>query len=97
MSQHTARQDSRARSADEDEDEDEAVRPVRPVARGQGVRARRPVGRPGDDDGVTPDEPDEDEFELIGDDDLSAADLGPIAPDARDPDAESGRIRKISR
>jgi hypothetical protein len=76
---------------------DEDVTPVRPLAGGQGVRARRPVGRAGDDDGAVPDEPDEDEFELIGDDDLSAADLGPVAPGARDPDAGSGRVRKISR
>ena len=34
---------------------------------------------------------DPDEFELIGGiDDLGAADLGPIAPDAHDPDADSG-------
>ena len=44
-----------------------------------------------------PDEPGEGEFELVGDDDLGDADLGPAAPDARDPDADSGRIRKISR
>jgi hypothetical protein len=38
---------------------------------------------------------DADEFELIGGiDDLGAADLGPIAPGARDPDADSGRPRK---
>ncbi len=50
-----------------------------------------------DDGGVGPDEPDEDEFELIGDDDLGPADLGPADPNARDPDAGSGRIRKIAR
>ncbi|MGD0246548.1 MAG: hypothetical protein ABSB59_40320 [Streptosporangiaceae bacterium] len=44
---------------------------------------------------MSPDEPDADESELIGGiDDLGAADLGPIAPDARDPDADSGRPRK---
>jgi hypothetical protein len=49
------------------------------------------------DGGVSPDEPDADEFELIGGiDDLGAADLGPITPDARDPDADSGRPRKIT-
>ena len=41
------------------------------------------------------DEPDADEFELIGGiDDLGAADLGPIAPNAHDPDADSGQPRK---
>ena len=45
---------------------------------------------------MSPDEPDEGEFELIGDDDLGAADLGPAAPNATDPDAGSGRIRKIT-
>jgi hypothetical protein len=46
---------------------------------------------------VSPDEPDEDEFPLIGDNDLGAADLGPADPNASDPDAGSGRIRKIAR
>jgi hypothetical protein len=45
---------------------------------------------------VGPDEPEEDEFELIGDDDLGAGDLGPLGPHA-DPDAGSGRPRKIAR
>ena len=40
--------------------------------------------------------PAEGEFELTGDDDLGAADLGPAAPNATDPDADSGRIRKIT-
>ena len=44
----------------------------------------------------SPDEPDDDEFELIGDNDLGAADLGPLGPNAPDPDAGSGRIRKIT-
>ena len=48
----------------------------------------------GDGD-VSPDEPDADEFELIGGiDDLGAADLGPIAPNAHDPDADSVQPRK---
>ena len=47
-------------------------------------------------EGVGPDEPDEGEFGLIGDNDLGAADLGPAAPGARDPDAGSGRMRKIT-
>jgi hypothetical protein len=60
----------------------------------------RPGGpsAPGDDSGVTGDEPgDEDEFDLIGDDDLGIADLGPLAPGTVDPDAGSGRIRKVTR
>ena len=48
------------------------------------------------DGGAGPDEPDEGEFGLIGDNDLGAADLGPAAPGARDPDAGSGRMRKIA-
>ena len=44
---------------------------------------------------MSPDEPDADEFELIGGiDDLGPADLGPIGPDAHDPDADSGQPRK---
>ena len=94
MSQNTARHDQHARP----EDEDVAYPQARPPERG--TRPRRPVGRagqPAGEDDVNPDEPDEGEFELIGDDDLGAADLGPIAPGARDPDADSGGIRKISR
>lgn len=65
-----------------------------------GHRAPRPASpsAPGDDSGVTGDVPgDEDEFDLIGDDDLGIADLGPIAPGTVDPDAGSGRIRKVNR
>ena len=91
MSQHTARPDQHGRPEDE---EDVAYPQAR---RPETTRPRRPVGQPADDDGVGPDEPDEDEFELIGDNDLGEADLGPAAPDARDPDADSGRIRKITR
>jgi hypothetical protein len=99
MSQHTARPDQHGRSEDErPEDEDAARGPARrPGLRREGPRSGRPLGRPADDDGVGPDEPGEGEFELIGDDDLGEADLGPAAPDARDPDADSGRIRKITR
>jgi hypothetical protein len=94
MSQHTARHDQHVRSEDEDED----VAQARQRERGQGARPRPPVGlTPPGDDGVGPDEPDAGEFELIGDNDLGAADLGPAAPDARDPDADSGQMRKISR
>ena len=91
MSQHTAQ----ARPA-------WAVRRRRgcrlPTSPATGDRRDRagPSGGQADDDGVGPDEPDEDEFELIGDNDLGEADLGPAAPDARDPDADSGRIRKIT-
>jgi hypothetical protein len=46
---------------------------------------------------VSPDQPDETEFELIGDDDLSPADLGPAAPNTTDPDLDSERLRKIAR
>jgi hypothetical protein len=92
MSQHAARHDPRARSAAEDDD----AQPARQPSGRQDVRTRQPVGQPADDDGVSPDEPDEGEFELIGGDDLGVADLGPAAPDARDPDAGSGRIRKIA-
>lgn len=56
------------------------------------IRPRRPAGG-----GVGPGEPDEDEFELIGDNDLGATDLGPLGPNAHDPDAGSGRMRKITR
>jgi hypothetical protein len=40
-----------------------------------------PEGQPADDGGASPDEPDDREFCLIGDDDLGAADLGPAAPE----------------
>jgi len=93
MSQNTARHDPHAKSGDEDVAASQARQPERK----QGVRPRRPVGRPTDDGGVSPDEPDEGEFELIGDDDLGAADLGPAAPNVTDPDAGSGRVRKITR
>jgi len=98
MSQNTARHGPHTRSEDEDATDRPTGRPARQPARGQAVRPRRghqPVGQPGGDGGVSPDEPDEGEFELIGDDDLGAADLGPAAPNATDPDADSGRVRKI--
>lgn len=87
MSQHTARHDPHAKSRDEDLDD----RPAR-----QPEPKRRTAGQLAGDGGVSPDEPDEDEFELIGDNDLGAADLGPIGPNATDPDAPSGRVRKIA-
>ena len=86
MSQHTARHDSHARSRDEDVDDPATRQPEHK----QGGQPRQPAG------GVEPDEPEENEFELIGDDDLGAADLGPLGPHA-DPDAGSGRPRKIAR
>ena len=90
MSQNTARHDPHARSEDEDVADVQARQPEHK----QGVRSRQPVGQQGGAGSVGPDEPDEGEFELIGDDDLGAADLGPLAPNSRDPDAGSGRVRK---
>jgi hypothetical protein len=92
MSQHTARHDQHARS----EDEDVAFPPGRQPEGGPGARLGQPVGDPAGDGGASADEPDDDEFGLIGDNDLGAADLGPAAPGARDPDAGSGRMRKIA-
>ena len=91
MSQNTARREPHAKPEDVD-----VTKPrTRQTERKQVVRLRRPVAQPAGDGGVGPDEPDADEFELIGGvDDLSAADLGPIAPNAHDPDADSGRPRK---
>jgi hypothetical protein len=92
MSQNTTRHDSHAKSRDEEDDDMVARQPEhRP-----GQRPRQPVGQPANGGPVSPDEPDDDEFELIGDDDLGAADLGPLGPNAHDPDAGSGRIRKIA-
>jgi len=94
MSQNTARRDSPARTEEEDIDRLQARPQARPAERSQRVRPRQPLGQPAD--GIGPDDPDESEFELIGDDDLSPADLGPANPNHTDPDADSGRIRKIS-
>jgi hypothetical protein len=96
MSQHTARPDHHARS--EQEDEDVAFDQARQPERRPDAHPRQPVGLtpPGDDSG-SPDEPDDGEFELIGDNDLGPADLGPAAPGAHDPDAGSGRMRKLAR
>lgn len=85
MSQNTTRHDPHAKSRDEDAVDMEARH-----------RPRQPVRQSAGDGGVSPDEPDDEEFELIGDDDLGAADLGPLGPNAHDPDAGSGRIRKIT-
>ena len=93
MSHSTARPGSQAKSEDEVVADPRARRPEHK----HGERPRQPVGQPACDGGASPDEPDEDEFELIGDDDLSPADLGPAAPNVRNPDADSGRIRKIPR
>jgi len=92
MSQNTTRHDPHAKSRDEDSDIE-----ARQSEHRQGHRPRQPVGQPAGDGAVSPDEPDDDEFELIGGDDLGAADLGPLGPNAHDPDAGSGRIRKIAR
>jgi hypothetical protein len=97
MSQHMARRDAHAKPEDADVTEPRTCQ----AEHEQVVRLRRPVTEPAGDDGVSPDggvspdEPDADEFGLIGGiGDLGAADLGPVAPDARDPDADSGRPRK---
>jgi hypothetical protein len=92
MSQNTTRHDPHAKSRDEDV----ADMGARQSEHRQGHRPRQPVGQPSGDGAVNPDEPDDDEFELIGDNDLGAADLGPLGPNAPDPDAGSGRIRKIT-
>ena len=57
----------------------------------------RPAGTPGRVRGQRQEPGDEEEFDLIGDDDLGIADLGPLAPGTTDPDAGSGRIRKVTR
>ena len=91
MSQHTARHEPHGKPEDADVTEPR----TRQAEHKQVVRLRRPVAQPAGDGGVSPVEPDADEFELIGGiDDVSAADLGPIAPNAHDPDADSGRPRK---
>jgi hypothetical protein len=91
MSQGTARHGPGAESDDEVVADPRSRQPEH----GPRVRLRQPAGQPAGEGGENPDEPDEGEFELIGDDDLGAADLGPAAPNARDPDVGSGRIRKI--
>jgi hypothetical protein len=90
MSQNPARHGSHAKSEDEDVIDIETRRPGHRKDRGP----RRPAN---DDGGGSPEGPDQDEFQLIGDNDLGPADLGPIDPSAPDPDADSGRIRQISR
>jgi len=104
MKQDAARHGPQARSEDEDVAGQQNHQPER--AQASGPRRKHPsVGQPSGDgglipdggpDGPGPDGPDEDEFELIGDDDLGAADLGPAAPNATDPDAASGRVRKVT-
>lgn len=91
MNQSAARHDPRAMSEDEDDVAD--LRARRPEHRQDG-KPGQPVGQPTGDGGIGPDDPDESEFELAGDDDLGPTDLGPAAPDYRDPDARSGRPRK---
>jgi hypothetical protein len=90
MSHSTARHGPRAESRDEEVADLRANRPEH----NQGGKPRQPVGQPDGDGGAGPDVPDEGEFELLGDDDLGAADLGPAAPNFTDPDAPSGRVRK---
>jgi hypothetical protein len=99
MSQRTGTNDRRTTAGDEDIDDLHTPHP----GRRQDTRPHYPVGQPAGDDDVHPDEPREpgepeaDEFELAGDDDLGAADLGPLAPGFADPDAPSGRTKKITR
>jgi hypothetical protein len=93
MSQTTARHDPHANRGDEDAAYPQARHPEHK----QDTRSTQPIGQPPADPGVSPEEPDETELQLIGDDDLSPADLGPIAPNATDPDADSERLRKITR
>jgi hypothetical protein len=91
MSQHAARREQHAKSEDVDVTEPR----TRQAEHERAVRLGRPVAQPAGDGGVSPDEPDADDFELIGGvDDLGAVDLGPIAPNAHDPDADSGQPRK---
>ena len=91
MSQNTARRDPHAKPEDADVTEPR----TRQAKHKQVVRLLRPVAQPAGDGGVSPDGPGADEFELTGGiDDLGATDLGPIGPDAHDPDADSGRPRK---
>jgi hypothetical protein len=90
MSQRAARIDPRTKSEDEEVADLRAHQP----GRKQAVRPHPPAGERAGDGGASPDEPDDGEFELIGDDDLGAADLGPAAPNFTDPDAPSGRVRK---
>ena len=94
MSQHTARHDPRTRS--EDETEEVPTPHPRPAERHRPLGPDRPVDQPDGDGSPNPDEPDDGEFELIGDNDLGTADLGPADPRVTDPDADSGRIRRIS-
>ena len=93
MSQHAARHDPRAKS---EADEDVASPQPRPADRRNPLRPRRPADQPDSDGHPNPDEPDDGEFELIGDNDLGPADLGPADPHVTNPDSDSGRIRKIS-
>jgi hypothetical protein len=90
MSQHTATHNTHPTS----EDEDVADLQTRQPQRKQAVRPHQPVDKQASDGGPSPDEPDEREWELIGDDDLGIVDLGPAAPNFTDPDAPSGRMRK---
>jgi hypothetical protein len=95
MSQTTPRHDAHAKRGDEDEEVayPQARQPEH-HQRKQDARSSHPVGQPAGDDPVSPDEP---EFRLTGDDDLSPADLGPLAPNTTDPDADSLQPKKITR
>ena len=94
MSQRTARHDPHTKSGEEDVNDLQARQPERK----QGVLPHQPVSQQADDapTPAEPGSPDEGEFELIGGDDLSDVDLGPAAPNFTDPDAPSGRMKKIT-
>jgi hypothetical protein len=99
VSQSTARHGPHGTSEDQDAADLTVRRPERKQRpeHKQEEEPRRPVGQRAGDGGLSPDDPDEPdggELELTGGDDLSAIDLGPAAPNFRDPDASSGRIRK---
>ena len=93
MSQNAATHRQQQKSEDEDVTAPQARQPERR----HGGRPGRTVGQPPGDGGVGPDGPDEGESQLIGDNDLGAADLGPAAPGVADPDVDSEPIRKIAR
>ena len=98
MSQHAARRGPHATPADEDAGDQPPGQPERTAARPPSLAGGPPGGEPGEEGpgpgGPRPGGPDEGEFELAGDDDLGAADLGPAAPGFTDPDAPSGRVRR---
>ena len=93
MSQNTARRDPHAKPEDADLTEPR----TRQAEHKQVVRLRLSFAQPGPDGDVSPDEPDADEFELIGGiDDLGAADLGPHRPERPRPGRRFGATQEIT-